>query len=827
MNAELLTILEALEKPLRFVSKADFQNITKVKDLDQLVQDLALKALSLSLNEQQIKVIQSFRESFKVYKRLDEDDKKGLINRTLNTIFELKGKGQNYKTPISTEYMKVSKLDSDIDDLSKISIQFVKGVGPRIAKTLAKKGIITVEDSLYYFPRKYEDRRLIKKISALSPYMRETVMGTIVLSGRVRLRSRGIYQVIISDGTGTIALIWYQFNSKYLNSTYKKGSFVILSGDITISKYNNSLQIIHPSPDDVEIIEKGQDIEKDMLNFNRIVPIYPLTEGIKQRRIRRIESTVIENYRDKITDFIPNDLMKRNRVMSLGEAIKRVHFPDGSDPVVDLSDNSSVYNSIPHRTISFHEFFLLELGLAIKKRDISRMPGIAFKPTGALTEKLLSRLPFELTTAQKRVISEIENDMSADIPMNRLLQGDVGSGKTIVALLSLLKAVESGYQAVLMAPTEILAEQHLSSVGNYVDKFGIQVVLLKSAQGKKEKDSHYEAIRSGEAKIIIGTHALLQEKVEFENLGFIVIDEQHRFGVVQRASLRSKGKNPDVLVMTATPIPRTLAMTVYGDLDVSILDEMPPHRRAIRTHVFYEEKGARRKAYEIVHAEVKKGRQVYVVYPLIEESERQDFKELRFATQMFEELKNNIFPEFRLGLVHGRMKSDEKDRVMKRFISHEIDILVATTVIEVGIDILNATVMLVEHAERYGLSQLHQLRGRVGRGKHQSLCILMSGSKRTDDARKRLSILKETSDGFRLAEADLVIRGPGDFIGTKQSGLPEFRFANLLRDSKILSEARREAFKIVSEDPTLEGYRGLYKEVVRRWGESLELAGVS
>ncbi|MFQ5786563.1 MAG: ATP-dependent DNA helicase RecG [Thermodesulfobacteriota bacterium] len=825
MNEELLTILEALEKPLRFVSKSDFQNIHKVKDLDQLVQDMALKALSLNLNQQQIEVIKSFRESFNEYRRLDENDKKDLINKTLNTIYELKRKGHSYKTPITAENTKLSKLDSDDDDLSKISIQFVKGVGPRIAKTLAKKGIITVEDSLYYFPRKYEDRRRIKKISALSPYRRETVMGTIVLSGKVR--SREIYQVTISDGTGTIALIWYQFNLKYLLSTYRKGSFVILSGEITINKYNNSLQIIHPSPDDIEIIEKGQDIEKDMLNFNRIVPIYPLTEGIKQRRIRKIESAVIENYGDKIIDFMPNDVRKRNRVIGLGEAIKRVHFPDSSDNVVDLSDHSSVYNSIPHRTISFHEFFLLELGLAMKKRGISSMPGIAFNPTGVLTEKLLSQLPFELTSAQKRVISEIENDMSAESPMNRLLQGDVGSGKTIVALLSILNAVESGYQAVLMAPTEILAEQHFSSVLNYVDKFGVRVVLLKSAQSKKDKDSYYETIRSGDAKIVIGTHALLQEKVEFEDLGFIVIDEQHRFGVVQRASLRSKGKNPDVLVMTATPIPRTLAMTVYGDLDVSILDEMLPHQQSIKTHVFYEEKVARKEAYELVREGVNKGRQVYVVYPLIEESENRDFKELRFATQMYEELKNDIFPEFRLGLLHGRMKSDEKDHVMKSFISHDIDVLVATTVIEVGVDVPNATVMLVEHAERYGLSQLHQLRGRVGRGKHESICILMSGSKRTEDARKRLSLLKETSDGFRLAEADLVIRGPGDFIGTKQSGLPEFRFANLLRDSTILSEARKEAFKIVSEDPTLEKYQGLYEEVVRRWGESLELAGVS
>jgi ATP-dependent DNA helicase RecG len=417
--------------------------------------------------------------------------------------------------------------------------------------------------------------------------------------------------------------------------------------------------------------------------------------------------------------------------------------------------------------------------------------------------------------------------MRKESPMNRLLQGDVGSGKTIVALISMLKAVESGYQAALMAPTEILAEQHLRSILEYTKGLGLRVVLLKSGLSKKERDTYYDAIKSGEAQITIGTHALIEEGVEFKKLGFIVIDEQHRFGVMQRAELKSKGKNPDVLVMTATPIPRTLAMTVYGDLDVSVLDEMPPGRRPVRTIVFYEEKGVRRKAYEIVREEVKKGRQAYVVYPLIEESESPDFKDLKYATRMAEELQNEIFPELRVGLLHGRMRTEEKDDVMRRFVSHDIDVLVSTAVIEVGVDVPNATVMVVENAERFGLSQLHQLRGRIGRGGHESVCILISGSKRTEDAERRLSILEKTSDGFRIAEADLMIRGPGDFLGTKQSGLPEFRFANLVRDARILREAREEAFRIVREDPKLVKYPSLFNEVLRRWGERLELASVS
>lgn len=826
MTEGLQEILESLEKPLRFASRTNFQNIHKVRDLDKVVEDITLRALSLNLSVKEVAMLKSLRQSFGGYNRLQLDGKKKLIIDSLNIITGLKGIG-DYPVGDNFTTRKTLRPTPDKMDLSQISIQYVKGVGPRIAEILSRKGIKTVEDALNYFPRTYEDRRNIRRISTLKPNTRQTVMGKIVLSGVVRSRSRGVYQVIVSDGTGTLALTWYQYNPKYLKATYKKGHTVILSGDVTLNRYNNTLQIVHPSPDDVEVFEDIEGIEKDMLNFNRIVPIYPLTEGIKQRRIRKIESLVLDTYAKSLFDFVPYEVRKRNHLISIDQAISRVHFPSNSDNLVDLLDTRSIYDSLPHRTVSFSEFFLLEVGLALKKRDVSKMPGIPFKPTGELTERLLLGLPFELTSAQSRVLSEIETDMRAGRPMNRLLQGDVGSGKTVVALLSMLKAVESGYQAALMAPTEILAEQHLRSVLKYVDGFGIRVVLLKSAQSRSEKESNYNAISSGAANIVIGTHALLQGKVEFRELGLVVIDEQHRFGVIQRALLRSKGKNPDVLVMTATPIPRTLAMTVYGDLDVSILDEMPPHQQSIRTFVIFEEKGARDKAYDLVRREVIKGRQAYIIYPLIEESDSPDHRDLRFATRMFDELKNDVFPEFRLGLLHGRMKTEEKNEVMNKFISHQLDMLVATTVVEVGVDVPNATVMVVENSERYGLSQLHQLRGRVGRGEHESICVLISGAKRSVDARKRLWILRDTSDGFKIAEADLMIRGPGEFIGTRQSGLPEFRFANLLRDARILGEARTEAFNIVRKDPTLVSYPRLYREVLKRWGESLELAGIS
>ena len=844
MSNELNEIIEALERPLSFVSKNGFSNLDRVKDLNRLVGDLALKALSLPLSDSASRGFERLNDLFSTYEALDSNEKIDIIVESLKILASLKnhktppasgrketksrrpGSGKSDEMPVSSGETQGRSPAGSAAEPAKVPIQFIKGVGPRLAALLEKKGIETVEDALYTFPRTYEDRRTVKKISELTPGSRETVTGTIILAGRVRARRRSLYQITVSDGTGTLTLLWFRFNEEYLKKAYKKGSSVLLTGDVTVG-YRDELQIVHPRPEDIEVIEEGEELDQDNLHFNRIVPIYPLTEGLRQRRMRRIMKTVVDGYAASIPSALPNDMKRKRGMMDLGAAVSGVHFPANDGSVVDLSDKDSIYASSPHKTISYYEFFLMEIGLALKKRDVAELEGISFSPTGELTGKLISGLPFTLTPAQERVLSEIERDMRSGRPMNRLLQGDVGSGKTIVSLLSMLKAVESGYQAVLMAPTEILAEQHLSSVMSYVKGMGLRVVFLKSGLGRGEKNAYYKAIASGEAQIAVGTHALLQEKVDFNKLGLVVIDEQHRFGVMQRARLMAKGVNPDVLVMTATPIPRTLALTVYGDLDVSVLDELPPGRKEIKTKVYYDHKGSRERAYEVVRKELSEGRQAYVVYPMIEESENPDFKDLKYATRMAEELKNDIFPEFRVGLLHGRMKADEKEAVMKRFVSRHIDILVATTVIEVGVDVPNATVMVVENAERFGLTQLHQLRGRVGRGGHDSFCILISGFKRSEDAEKRLSIMEETSDGFRIAEADLMIRGPGDFLGTKQSGLPEFRFADILRDARILNEAREDAFLIVKEEPGLDSYPELLSEVKKRYGAIFELGGIS
>lgn len=841
MSKQLFSILDALEKPLKFASRKGYSNLDKITALDKLVGDLTLKALSLPLGSEESDKLETIKELFTPYDSLDSGEKKEIIESSLQIIDGLRKSNISLAKSKEDESTKLEEsLDPDdislsgeiakgsehVDDLSEISVQFVKGVGPRIASVLKKKGIESVEDALNYFPRAYEDRRTVKSISKLTPGQRETVMGKIMLAGKIRTKTRSLYQIVLSDGTGTVTLVWFQFNEKYLRAAYKKGASVILTSEVTIG-YRGVVQIIHPKPEDIEVIDEGEEIDEEHIHFNRIVPIYPLTEGLKQRRMRRIMKSLVDTYGDSLPSFIPQEISNKRNVLDYGPALKRVHFPNDKDMVIDLSDGNSVYESIPHRTVSYSEFFLTEIGLAIKKRDVAKLSGINFSPTNELTEALLGKLPFDLTSAQRRVISEIEQDMCSENPMNRLLQGDVGSGKTIVALFSILKAVESGYQAVLMAPTEILAEQHLASVMEYVSGLGLRVVFLKSGLSKSEKNTYYKALMSGEAQIAVGTHALIQDRVDFKNLGLVVIDEQHRFGVMQRAELMSKGKNPDVLVMTATPIPRTLALTVYGDLDVSILDELPPGRKKIKTKVYYDQKGSREKAYTIVRNEIESGRQAYVVYPMIEESENPDFKDIKYATQMAEELQNEIFPDFRVGLLHGRMKADEKEAIMKRFNSHHLDILVATTVIEVGVDVPNATVMVVENAERFGLTQLHQLRGRIGRGGHDSHCVLISSFKRSEDAEKRLTIMEGTSDGFKIAEADLMIRGPGDFLGTKQSGLPQFRFANLIRDSRILIEAREDAFNLVRRDPELSNHPKLLEQVINRWGQLLKLGGIS
>jgi ATP-dependent DNA helicase RecG len=693
-------------------------------------------------------------------------------------------------------------------------IQYVKGVGPRLAKLFEKKGILTVEDALYFLPRCYEDRSNLKKISELKAGRKETGLGEVLLSGVAfyRGRKRRVFETVVGDGSGTITLKWFHGNERYLRERFKKGRQLIFSGEVRWFNYQR--EIHHP---DVEIVDG--DVEKDYLNFKRIVPIYSETEGLYQRTLRRLMKTILDGYADELSSPIPPEIVERQDLIDFSEAFRRVHFPPEGEPVEALN----LQRSDAHRRIVFDEFFFLELGMALKKRGVALETGLSFKTDGVLVQNLLNLLSFKLTSAQERALAEIKEDLERPHPMNRLIQGDVGSGKTVVALLTCLEVIQCGYQAAIMAPTEVLAEQHFLNLHRWVEPLGVKVALLTSSVKGSEREELYHSIGNGDIHLVIGTHAVIQEAVEFRRLGLAIIDEQHKFGVVQRGLLKKKGGNPDVLVMTATPIPRTLAMTIYGDLDVSLIDEMPPGRVPVETKVFPEP--ARAKVYRIVEEEVKKGRQAFIVYPLVEESEKLD---LRDATRMAEHLQKEVFPEFRIGLLHGRMKSDEKEAIMMEVKEGRIQILVATTVIEVGIDIPNASVMVVEHAERFGLSQLHQLRGRIGRGRYPSKCILLAQYRSSEEARVRLRAMEKTTDGFKIAEEDLTLRGPGEFFGIRQSGLPDFRVAHIIRDTPILIEARKEAFRLIQEDPELvhPSHAGVRDILTKRWKGRMELAAI-
>jgi ATP-dependent DNA helicase RecG len=558
-----------------------------------------------------------------------------------------------------------------------------------------------------------------------------------------------------------------------------------------------------------------EDDDGSLIHTGRIVPVYRATAGLSPRALRSMMKCIVDSAAASVPEALPGALIARYGLMPAYQAYTEVHFPEEERNVEVLNRGRSA----AHRRLSFEELFVLEIGLALKRRGVAvEQKGISFGPSRTLEPALRASLPYRLTSAQERVVAEIKKDMASSHPMNRLVQGDVGCGKTVVALIACLLAVENGFQACLMAPTEILAEQHLRNIASLTGPLGVGVLGLTGSLRKKQKDAALERIASGDAGIIIGTHALIEQDVRFHRLGLAIIDEQHRFGVLQRAQLKAKGYSPDVLVMTATPIPRTLALTVYGDLEVSVIDEMPPGRSPVITRLFFESK--RSEAYHLIEDELRKGRQAYVVYPLVEETEKSD---LKAATEMAEHLRKDIFPQWTVGLLHGRMKAEEKEAVMSSFKAGETSVLVSTTVIEVGVDVPNATVMAIEHPERFGLAQLHQLRGRVGRGSHQSWCILLGPRMFTDETRERLTAFTRTNDGFRIAEEDLRLRGPGEFFGTRQSGLPDRRAANILRDADLLEAARAEAFTIVQEDPALASFPVLKDLLRRRWEGRLGL----
>jgi ATP-dependent DNA helicase RecG len=688
------------------------------------------------------------------------------------------------------------------------SVQYVKGVGPRLAEVLAGKGIHTVDDLLHYLPFRYEDRLNPRGITELRAGEMATVIAEVRNSSLFRTRRMPIFQITARQGRARLKCLW--FHGTYLKDRFKPGQIVALYGKVEADNRSGELQIIQPQ---FEILgdasEEGASDGAEQklassLEIGRIVPIY---ESVGQGRLtsrwfRRVIHTALENLAPESPDPIPDLVRRHIGLISPREAFWRVHWPDPGESLQDLQTSSTP----AHVRLIFEELFFIELGLELKRRQQRAQTGIAFNLDDRVREAIKKILPFHPTAAQKRGLKEIASDMEKPFPMRRLLQGDVGSGKTIVAFEAAIIAIENGHQVALMAPTEILATQHYLSARRILENAGYRMVLLTGSLEEDRKREIRRHVAQGNAQLIIGTHALLEEKVEFEKLGLVIVDEQHRFGVLQRLKLMKKDRaglrdaqaepssaEPHVLVMTATPIPRTLALTLYGDLDISVLDEMPPGRTPIVTRRVCDERS--QQVWDFLRKQVAAGHQAYVVYPVIEENEE---TELKAAKKMYRELESRIFPDLKVALLHGRMETDLKDQVMRLFQKGEINVLVSTTVIEVGVDVANATVMVVEHAERFGLAQLHQLRGRIGRGAAKSYCILMTGGKVTEEGDRRLEAMVRSNDGFQIAELDLELRGPGEFFGTRQAGMPSFQVANLIRDRQLLEAAKREASAVLA-----------------------------
>lgn len=692
------------------------------------------------------------------------------------------------------------------NDTLAASVRCLKGVGPRIEGFLAQKGITTVEDLFYLLPIRYEDKRNLQKINEIREGEKALIVATVISSRSVFFpRSRRkAYEAIVTDGTGTLTLVWFHVVLPYVKGICGEENVLLLSG--RVHRFGSRLQIVHP---EVTVLESETEIDR----YTGVVPVYPEIGGLKQGVLRRLIFQAFEEYGRLVTGILAQEEEKAFGLMPLIEALKGTHYP--SDGI-----GSEIWAKECVSRLIFEEYLLFQIALQLRKGRLKEQEGIHFEKKGNLRTRFEAGLTFPLTESQERVISEIEEDMGRREPMNRLLQGDVGSGKTVCALMAACTAIDNGYQVAIMAPTEVLAEQHYLAVHKAFENLGVSVVFLRGTMGRKRKEILAD-IERGKIPVIVGTHAIIQKDVIFKALGLVVIDEQHRFGVLQRKRLREKGRYPDILVMTATPIPRTLSMVIYGDLDVSIIDEMPKGRRKVWTKIFTDE--SREKVRTLVETELKKGHQAYVVYPLVENSEKLD---LLNAKKMAVYLQESVFPFHTIGLLHGRMKAEEKEQIMARFKDRDIDILVCTTVIEVGIDVPNATIIVIEHAERFGLSQLHQLRGRVGRGTSPSKCVLVSSARRTDLATRRLKVMEETGDGFQIAEEDMRLRGPGEIFGVRQSGVPEFRVGDIVRDGDIMSRARRVAREVVPR--ISERDRARIKELTaRRWGKTVDLSDIA
>ena len=689
----------------------------------------------------------------------------------------------------------LAPMDSPLSE----PVTSVKGVGPAVAERLATLGLATVRDLLWHFPRLYQDRSNLTPIAAARPGALEALCGTVREAKVAHWRRRGgVLTATIEDETGRIHAMW--FGMPYLKKQLKPGTRLVLWGKATLGK--RGLTVLAP---EFELL--GDD---EPLHAQRIVPIYPASAGIGQKRFRRILRAALDGFRGQAPDVLPDDLCQQRRLLPIAQALEQIHFPE-TMKAAELARKRLVYE----------EFFTLETAIALRKRGIQAdVEGIAFDIPPKVDRRIRQRFPFRLTGAQERAIAEIAADMRRPQPMNRLLQGDVGAGKTVVAAYAMLAAIADGHQAALMAPTEILAEQHHRTLSTLLKGSRVRTLLHLGGATAATRREKLAAIAVGEVDLVVGTHALIQRDVEFARLGLVVVDEQHKFGVLQRAALRWKGARPDCLVMTATPIPRSLALTVFGDLDLSTLDELPPGRQPIATRIVTPKD--RLAAFRLVRRELAEGRQAFVVYPLVEESETSDLKS---ATAMVRKLQRDAFPDHAVGLLHGQMKGDEKQARMAAFRDGETRVLVCTTVVEVGVDVPNATVMAIEHADRYGLSQLHQLRGRIGRGAHHSHCLLLVDEAGASD---KLAVLAETTDGFRIAEEDLQRRGPGEFLGTRQHGLPPLAVGDCAQDIELLMTARADAFALVDGDPKLRkrAHRALRLAVRDRYAPVIELASV-
>jgi ATP-dependent DNA helicase RecG len=804
---------------LELECKKGYANSAVIGGLDKFLHNWATHAVESINSPQLLKRFKKLRFADSDYAAMTKDQRRDWIKKVLDFLNNTEradsdnaGTKPGSIAPQLSPKPKAKKIVTAQSIDSPVTV--VRGISSNLAAKFKKLGVNTVRDLLYFFPRRHLDYSQRKTISQLAEGTEETIVANVWQSREIWLGGRRSTEAIVGDETGNVRVVW--FNNPYLAKKLTTNTRVIISGRVGLFKGRH----VFESPE-WELFE-----DKELVHAGRLVPLYHLTQGLYPRQVRKLMKGVIDQWVWQLTDFLPAGLRDRQKLLELPEAIAQAHFPENEEA-----------KTRARIRLAFDELFLLQLGVLSKKRNWQEsQPGNPLSINHPILERFVQSLPFSLTSAQQRVLKEILTDLERPRAMSRLLQGEVGSGKTVVATVALIIAVANGYQGAFMAPTEILAEQHFTTLSQLLSRAGqlelkedylrsysgilsrpLTIALLTGDVTASRKQELKRHILAGKIDIAIGTHALIQEEVEFNRLGLVVVDEQHRFGVTQRSALRQKGFNPHVLVMTATPIPRTLALTLYGDLDLSVIDELPPGRQSVRTK--WLKPSQRESAYEFIRRQVASGRQAFIICPLVEESE---VVQARAATAEYERLSQEVFPDLRLGLLHGRMSADDKDDVMRQFRAGELDILVATPVVEVGIDVPNATVMLVESADRFGLSQLHQFRGRVGRGQEQSYCMLQAENP-SEVGRERLKVIEEVHDGFKLAEEDLRLRGPGEFFGTRQSGLPDLRMAKL-SDVPLLEIARAEATRLFEQDPTLKQpeHLPLLKELTRIWPEAGE-----